>query len=111
MKTKKKLCSLYMRVNENLGECILQKTDVCFVLIECFVLKNVSNHALCLPFVEMTNLKMFNCSDPFPFFFQISNPGSPVRVLIDELAYKTAYVLPSSGCYIVSVIKEGYEHN
>ena len=78
METEKKLCSLsYMRVNENLGECILQKTHGSFVLIECFVLKNGLTHALCLPFVVMTNLKMFNYSDPFPFFSKYLIQGFP----------------------------------
>ena len=64
---KKKFVPFFMCAIENLGECIVQKTDDSFVLI-VFVLKKGLNRALCLPFVEMTNLKKFKFFEPFPFF-------------------------------------------
>ena len=109
----KKFCSLsYTRLNDNLGESVVQLKDEKFVQVQCFVKIEGIIYAVVRYFLDVAILNVIPDHHIFPynFCFELSTLGPLDLCLVENLLYKSI-VCPLPNVLKVSVIREGFEHN
>ena len=111
-KTGKIFCSLaYTRLNQNLGEVIVQISGGAFIQIFCFAVFENESYAIAKPFEVVSELNLLSkCGNSYDLFFKLSHPGCLMRLSVKKLMYKCV-VLPEGNSLLVSVMREGFEHN
>ena len=83
-----------------------------FVLLECFARKLESFYAICRFFKRAEEIDFGLQANvlSFSYAFKLEEAGNLIMISVDELQFKTI-VLPEGSTYLVSVLKEGFEHN
>ena len=109
----RKFCSLsYTRLNDNLGECIVMLKNGNFVLIECFAKKSGEYFAICRAFRNVVEIDLDILGNLLSgsYIFKLTDAGSLDMISVEKLLFKTI-VITENKTHLVSVIREGFEHN
>ena len=100
----------YTRVGQNLSECIFQLSDGRFFFVRTYFSGPEGNFAVGRYSKYANEVDMTHSNKSFGFFFELFGLGSWGKVNVYEIKYKTV-VLREDSLTLVSVIKEGFEHN
>ena len=100
----------YSRLNNNLGECVIQLSDGRFFRVSTYCSISFVSYAVGRPATGARDINLSGTSDKFCLIYELFGLGSIEMVLTCILKHKTL-VFVEQNFLIVSVLREGFKHN
>ena len=100
----------YTRIGSNLGDCLFQLGDKRFFRVETYFSSSESTYAVGKAAKNVQQLDLLENENTYDFFYELFGLEELEIISTDNIISKTV-VLVQESTLLVSVMREGFEHN